>query len=386
MARSEGISWKNKIVLTVVAAIATTCFTGCDVNDDLKSVREKLLPSFNNEDRLLVDPTVYTGVAGHLAEDDSLESEGPEEGLGEVTTTFAELPYTAVSATTYSSYLNSEVYEPLRDLVVDSGLSGSLYLRVFHAGYEPYGEGEPYIKKGSNFDNKMVGSLSRIGGTALQEFAMDYLYKYFDNRDYVSKLISNWEHEVSKLSIDETAKWEEVAQELTESGDATERRLAYLWGNPDMCFATFSDYMDSFDSESISAIPNLSLKLEIPSSTSVKLNNVDFASSRYQDFMLKSDVDKLFSSYNFSEQRDRAMLTFHEEQAKAIVYAYVDGYTKTLVVLACEPDKTLDSLLGSRLGEIKSIFSSIRNYTEWEYISEVVEDAVLLQSGSRGVN
>lgn len=202
----------------------------------------------------------------------------------------------------------------------------------------------------------------------------------------MSKAISNWKHEVSKVTIAESAKWEEVAQELTESGSVTERRLAYLWGNPDMRFTTFADYLDSFNSESISSIPNLALKLKIPSSTSVKLNNVDFASSRYQDFMLKSDVDKLFSSYNFSEQRDRAMLTFYEEQAKAIVYAYVDGYTKTLVVLACEPDKTLDSLLGSRLGEIKAIFSGIRNYTEWEYISEVVEDAVLLQSGSRGVN
>lgn len=365
----------------------------------LDSVR----PEVNNGQAMVVLPEQYGGISDLEAEDGTSNpaggtgggidggGAGGNSGAGGTVvnnpSSFALLPYNVVAAGSYSIYLDEQVYQPISEILtgLPSNVSNHLYFRVFHSGYDPVTEDATLICRASVYDSKQIGSVNYIAGTAFPLFTYKWLaLRTSLNPNVVSSARSNWLSRINSSNVTPQTTWLDAAGEPD-----VPTTLVQMWGNERLGADTLAEYLQLVRSDVIGVIPNISFKLQLnaASKTTVTINSTTAVTgTRYSDRMAKTDVDRLFGYYNQYSDRRAVTVDFYEYDDYSAVYSYIDGYSKTIVALGCQEGYSFDDLLGAQKDTVLGKISDTLNYTQWTDVQAYVENAVVLQSGVRGMD
>lgn len=313
----------------------------------------------------------------------------PDEGSGSIigdSSRFAALPYTAVAASSYSQYLNKEIYEPIANIIDGLGIdkASRIYFRVFHTGYDPISEGGTEISRGSTYDNKKLGSLTTIRGTALPILTYRWLNSHPENLNVVSTARSSWVKTLEQSGISPNSTWLNAAGQTS-----IDPNIVKMWGNQRINANTFQQYVNAVYSDVIGTVPNITFTIAVNanSKTSITINpTANIIGNRYYDHMQKTSVDRLFGYYNQYPLRQCSPISVSVADDYSVVFAYIDGYSKTIVALACDETTTLREVFGNKTDSIISLIQSTKDYTCWSEISKYIDNVVLLPAGVRGVD
>lgn len=393
---------KSRVKYRLVVGIITLSL-GVGVSGCTPTSLDSIRPEINLDRRMVIFPENMPGFS-ELEEDDGSSSyEPPSSGIGgggsmgddggggasvvENASTYAELPYSVVCARDYGTYLQNQIYTPIMDALskLDDTSRNQLYFRVFHSGYNLYSENPNQIVKASAFDNKSIGNVSYIGGTVFQNLAVDWLSTLYDNSASIQHRRSNWLSQLDNLDLDGDTTWLEAST----NSSGLPAGLLMLWGNQRVGAETFDEYRAAVKQSVIGTMFNVSLTLKTAANSysSIILNpSSGLSGSRFVDRMAKSSVDRLFGYYNQYETRSATATEFSMVDDHAAVFAFIDGYSKTIIAIGTGPDTTLPEILGDQYSIVTETVTSAKNNTEWSDISQYVENAEILQDGVRGLN
>ena len=403
MVQLEGIRSKSTKALCGVLT-AASLLTGCSYTT-LDTIR----PEVNKANGLVVIPSSVLSSTESLQADDGVvvRNDGniinvpttpPSSGMtDEEDVVFGSLPAQGLSASSYKDYLRDHVVSKISACIsacpdIDKR---DIYFRVLHTGYDPVGtESSSTIKPAASYVYQDVGSVSAIGGTLISEFAMDYFSSLPVND---GRIASERERAISYLRSVEggsSLNWEN-------SKGVVKDVYRIMWGNKRLrAEESLNSYISCVERSAIGTIPNLSMKVrtnDYGGTTTAVLNDVNYLMTRYEDKVSKLALSKMFTEFNQYEDRI-ATRTFHvnDDDENCMLFAYVDGYTKTLIVIGCESGKKLSDILGYTSGigtptvyqEVLDIMRGVKPYTEWTYIMALdgMEDAITIAGGARGVS
>lgn len=388
----------KQVTLVTVSFSLALVLSGCTY-----AQLDGMRPEVNNGQAMVVLPEQYGGINDLEAEDgtsnpaggtggglDGGGAGGDSGGGGTVVnnpSSFAPLPYNVVAAGSYSAYLDSQVYQPISEILagLPNNASNHLYFRVFHSGYDPVTEDATLICRASVYDSKQIGSVNYIAGTAFPMFTYKWLALRTDlNPNVVSSARSNWLSRINSSNVTPQTTWLDAA-----GSPDVPTTLVQMWGNERLGADTLADYLQLVRSDVIGVIPNISFKLQLnaASKTTVTINSTAaISSTRYSDRMAKTDVDRLFGYYNQYSDRRAITVEFYEYDDYSAVFSYIDGYSKTIVALGCQEGYSFDDLLGAQKDVILGKIGDTLNYTQWTDVQAFVENAVVLQSGVRGMD
>lgn len=394
MVLSKGTAFK-RLTLSLGVCLLISATTGCSV-----ATLDQVRPEVNSLQGMVLVPGGIESI-NNLASDNGTGQEDSSgsgivsggTGAGSDTggtvvgnsTKFAALPYNVVCARDYSTYLDKYVYLPISQKLdqLYGDASNNLYFRVFHTGYDSYSEDPNSIVRAAPYDSRRVGTLSDLAGTGVSDFALSWLIDLHGNRKGVSAAKNNWLNKIDKSALVPQSTW---VQASTDS--AVDKLLLQLWGNPRLGADTLQDYLGSVRRSVIGTVPHIKLNLRSSATSSVYITLTDPNPSdiRYTDHISKESTDRLFGYYNQYPDRNASPIEFCVEDDYTMLYAYVDGYSKTIVLLNAAPGYTLDQLLGEHRAFIASKISSMYNNTEWAKVASLVENATILQKGVRGLD
>lgn len=367
--------------------------TGCTPNQV-----DSLRPEVNNAQGMLVFPEQYSsgmeeisqidGSSGLVDNNTNYGDLDIAGGTVVVSDKFEALPYNVMCATDYSSYLDSQVYQPIKDILdtLENDASQHLYFRVYHSGYESVPDNTTQIKRGSTYDNRSIGVGTYLRGTVFPELAVDWLGTRPTNAKAIGNARTSLLSKIKSCNVALQSKWEEVSASSTSNLDAA---ILKLWGNEELNAETLNEFLSIARVKVIGVLPNLKLSVATGSnsSTAVTLNEVDAVSGpRYYTGMKKLSVDRMFGNYNQYTKREATKVSVSVEDDYGAVFAYIDGYSKTIVALCAFDGYDLSTLLGSHKVEVLSKIENTLDYTRWPEIAEFVPDATILQSGVRGID
>lgn len=400
MERFVGINWKRRTLSVLLSAsVVAGTLSGCTAST-LDSVR----PEVNRHQGMLVFPEQYADAIGEMEDQDGTENVGDGEAGGgidsggenndgtgggtivENSAAFDALPYNVVASSDYNKYLDEKVYKPIKEILdsLEGDAAQHLYFRVSHSGYEPFADDTSLIQRGSIYDNRAVGVGSYLRGEVFPNLALKWLSKTPANTSKVTQRRNWWLDVIEGQSVSPNTTW--TAAAASGSVDPT---LIKMWGNEALDCDTLSEYLQKVRTYSLGTIPNISLKYSLSggNTTSVLVNDLTgLVENRYHDRMAKTSVDRMFGSYNQYPNRDEVKHDLYFSDEYGVLSAYIDGYSKTIVVLCCFEGYDLDTLLGDKQEQIVSIVRNVYNYTEWTRITEFVPDATVLQAGVKGID
>lgn len=390
MARLGDISWKSKICKISLVAVSLLAMTGC-TSTTIDSIR----PEVNRHQAMLVFPEQYSeaisevtgqdGTGETSTEEETVESDTAGTIVGN-TAAYDPLPYNVVASSDYNKYLDEQVYQPIKKVLdsLPNNAAQHFYFRVFHSGYEPVSGDSSAIQTGSIYDNRMIGTGTNLAGKTVQEFAVGWLSKTPANEGILVQKREAWLQTIESQQISTKTTWMEAV-----ASGSVDKNVIQMWGNEDLACDTLSEYLMQVRSTAVGTIPNIYYKYYMPGGSFINIVVNDTAGvtgNRYTNHMAKTYVDRLFNSYNQYPNRDKVINSFDLEDEYGRVFSYIDGYSKTLIVLCCFEGYDFKSLLGNKEADVSDIFSGIRNYTEWARIAEYVPDAKIIQAGVRGIN
>lgn len=394
---------RSTMLKAVAFILAGGVLTGCTA-DQLNFVR----PEINNSNGMVVFPDSYYGVFKTLEESEGTDISGEgntsagiggsganNDGVSGGTPIgdaayFDELPYNVVAAPDYNIYLNDQVFLKVKEVLdtLENGGSNKLYFRVFHSGYTTVSEDTTSIQKASIYDNRSIGTGSVLYGTVFPNLAYYWLGRSEENTDTILKARDYYLKLVNNSNLSPRATWV-TASASTGSSTYSYSKILKMWGNERFDAETLQEHLDDVRSTVIGTVPDIALKVLLAnnSSTTITLNPTsDIAGSRYYDHMSKTSVDRLFGSYNQYRNREQCKYDLLYSDDYGILFAYIDGYSKTIVALCAMENVPLSSILGEDYDDVKDTILNMYDYTQWAEISEFVEDATILQSGTRGIN
>lgn len=400
MAKLGGI--KSKIPNIILVALVGCTLSGC-TSDQLDLVR----PEVNNSNGMVVFPNSYYELFKELEDldgsGDSTEDEsnsgigiGGGGGTGEPggtligdSASFDALPYNVVSAPDYNTYLNEQVFTKVKTVLdgLENGGPSQLYFRVFHSGYTVVADDTTAIQKASIYDNRSIGTGSVVYGTVFPNLAYYWLGKSDDNIEIISRARNSYMSLINNSNFSPRSTW--VNASSVAGSNLSYLKIIKMWGNERFNAETLQDHLDDVRSTVIGTVPDITLKILLSSnsSTTVTLNPTnDVVGSRYFDHMSKTSVDRLFGSYNQYKNREQCKYDLLYADSYGLLFAYVDGYSKTIVSLCTMEDVPLEEILGEQYDHVHDIILGVYDYTQWVEISEFVEDATVLQAGTRGTN
>lgn len=388
----------KQVVFVIVSFSLLIALPGCTY-----AQLDGMRPEVNNGQAMVVFPEQYDGISDLEEEDgtsnpeggtgggiDSGGAGGNSGGGGTVVnnpSSFAALPYNVVAAGSYSIYLDEQIYQPISELLtgLPDSASNHLYFRVFHSGYDPVTEDATLICRASVYDSKQIGSVGFIAGTAFPLFTYKWLgLTTMLNPNAISSARSNWLSRINSSNVTPQTTWLSAA-----ASPDVPTALVQLWGNERLSADTLAEYLQLVRTEVVGVIPNISFKLQLnaASKTTVTINStVGITGNRYSDRMAKTDVDRLFGYYNQYSDRRAVTVDFYEYDDYSAVYSYIDGYSKTIVALGCQEGYSFDDLLGAQKDTVLEKIGDTLNYTQWTDVQAYVENAVVLQSGVRGMD
>lgn len=339
-----------------------------------------VLPGESTEDN--VDSSIGDSNAG-------IEVINPEQ--------YPELGYSIISATSYSQYLESVVNQPVQKVFAETGYK-NLYYSICLYGYEPTASNTMTSSPAAYTDIKVgsnVGQTSQyLRGVMVPKFAKTYLASVGKNSATMSRAYKNWRLLLSECGVSDSAKWASAKVDGTFCTKFP--TVLNMWGNTRLynnasIAGSFSDFKTvAGKGEVIGVVPDIQLQLltGYQSYSSVTLNpTAGLGTSAYYDRISYSDAQKLFTSYNQQQDRDKDYYTVNGSDAYSIVHAEIDGYTRCIVALCCLPGTTLERELGkTNLEKIKKSITGFASWKDTSAVRDIVADAVIITKGTRGVS
>lgn len=357
-----------------------TLLTGC-------SHSAQVGPDLNNAgDILFIPPAVLQNGSstqtGEPSGDESIDTQEPSDS-GDVVPEELWSPISpdVMDSKQYRTYLQSEVLQPLKDIVNNSD-SDKLYLRVFHSGYTKDSNGN--IKQDTVLDSKVSFGISSIAGKSLPSFVYRWLSPFSFNEFSISNARDTALAGINNSYIPNDIKF----SELDRSEYVISDELYKMWGglaatsNND----TFGFYKERLEDDFVSTVPNVSMFYysSIGTKSIIKLNDTNLVSSwEFIPQMDLSNVNRVFTRYNQSADRSYSRITGYIYDKYSKLFYFVDGYNKTLVLLATSPDSTLDDELSEEsIESVNNIFTSICDVTDSEIVSQILDEPIIILEGS----
>lgn len=375
------------------ACLSLVILTGC-TQSNLDQVR----PEINQHNGMVIAPGAFDSMTELMLDDGTGSYEPAEDGIGgggsedgggtgtavSVPDQYAALPYNVVSAKDYSRYLDEQIYKPvvqrLEQLTGDS--ASHLYFRVYHTGYDLYNDTKDMMVRSTPYDGRKIGSLEKLGGTGVSEFALEWLIDVNNNKRIVNAARQNWLSTINKSGLTPSTAWVQAATDPT-----LNKTITLMWGNERLGAEHLEDYLKAVRSSVIGTVPSIGLVIRntANSTTTVAINQIAGQTTRYQDCMNRTNVDRLFTYYNQYPDRSASPTEFAVMDDHTAMYAYVDGYSKTIVLLNAELGYTLDDLLGVHADFVTETVAGVYNNTEWSQVSGYISGATVIQKGARGL-
>lgn len=397
MVKSGGTLLRVAKVATLVLVLGL--HTGCT-----PAYIESVRPEVNGGNAMIVNPGSIAGSTEDLmasgATTDNSTQGGASDSEGSTSddkdsiaivgnsSYYSELPYNVMAAPDYIKYLEQEVYTPIKEIIDEVG-GDKLYFRVFHSGYTTVSDDTTAIQQASIYDNKAIGVGTHLYGEVFPAFAYTWLTspRTSDvNSNTVRAARTSCLTKINTSDASPVTTWMAAAAARPAVIDSN---VLKMWGNERLGADTLQQYISAVNSSVLGTVPNITLKLSLAGgrTTSITLNDTsDMTGSRYVDHLSKLSVDRLFDSYNQYKMREQVKFEVSLEDDYAKLYAYIDGYSKTIVAIGCFDGTTLEDTLGNKANTVCDIISGVYNNTEWSQISAYVPNATILQAGVKGIN
>lgn len=399
----------SKVKRVVAATMATTLLfssAGCVQYKEISekssgSVTDNLRPDVNHQQGLLVDPAlvVYNFVDStrDIYSESSMEdSFNPGDASDDILRpplrtestswnrqvdpgSFSPTSTIFVGATVYGEYLTDYFNS------VVSKLEGrnDIYFRVFHQGYNKI-ENTSSVHEGESKSGnyKYVPataldlqysanpSIKSVEGLAVNDFLSDWLSNLDINRTMhdltrsKSDFLKSLELQVSAGILSLSTRFKDV--EGTDIQSKLNGSIFEMWKRNSKKCNTYRQFVEYVKSHPTISIPDLSLEYYTSWNTlsTVVLNGVAFrtkgASQTSRTPTVNLDVACL--SYNQFELRQTPEVGGEKiyRDDGSIVLTYLDGYNKTVVILASKEGRPLNTTLGSKYASI------VTEVTKWK--------------------
>lgn len=316
---------------------------------------------------------------------------------------FPELTSTQMNHSDYADYLNTCVYEPMQDLLneLDSKDKSQLYFRIASSGYD-YDSLTGEMTPASSFNKVISGAGSRLDGTATWELMWAIACQNPKNVELLSSTrttITNKakNYMTSNNPPDGFSDWGAVDYLGLSSVSDFPKDVMSMAGNERFSYSTLQDYLNKLSSsELIGVIPDFKFQWYVGSSnaTNVTMNVSNSSGARYVDYITKTNIGTLCSSFNQFSFRKCSKVDKVYVSTGSLVYGYVDGYTKTIVILATNAGtELLDFLSDAELLSMMAIMNNIKNVTQWNDIVKAynqigadVPSYVVIPAGTKGTS
>lgn len=384
MARS-GVIRLRALINGALSILLATTMAGCTV----PSV-DNIRPEINKMEGMLLDPSVAGFIddvnkSGSVYADGDILSESviiggagdpasPEE---EEEPTTAAVQYDYVDPSSYAHYL----FEHFEETV--SLLSGDIYFRVFHFGYEciPTASGtlvgNAAVAEMSYSGNPTANPNNFVYGSTMSDFAIQWLRTVSVNLGVIP-MNRNW----VQSQLDSIAVADEALP--LDAPDLVEKVRA-MWTFNECTFAEYRDLVNS--DEVLGVLPNVGLS--VPEG----YNNYPVTANEWTEgmpFVHKMNTASLNNMMrNHNTYDDRVVvsaLLYQESDDHSATFGYVDGYNRTIIVLGTTNGETLETVLGENYETVLSAMQSVYACTNVTNISDVLEgigeDADVVYEGS----
>lgn len=402
---------RSKLVIAIVSLVLTC--SGC-TQKTVDSIR----PEVNHGDGLLLSPSFYEagytlttnvgeasrgdGESGTEVPDGGGSNEGSSGGGGGTynpgveDTAMPPLASSVVSSADYTTYLQEQIKDPVMDalsdlrLATDAETYNKLYFRIFHVGYNKasINTNKDLMRSAIYSFNGVAGSkVTQIGGDSLRDFVYNYLIKRYGNYQLKEKAVQKFQNSLEGLDFS-------MSYDAARVDERIPSEIVSMWGssdNKESC-RNLGEFLSRARTYPNRCIPNLTLEAlsSTTSSKSVVFNNVNRQSNRlpFQGGISVSAFRSILVQMNQFNYADESVnLSCRDEDANCVLWAYVDNYSTTIVVLGCSPSNTLRSILGSQYNKVSSVIRSTKSWNEVSAIASLLGDnrtPIILESGLRG--
>lgn len=405
MVQFGGMPWK-RVKAVVCLPLALLSLSSCSMTRI-----DEMRPEVNREQAMLVDPEAFEQIVGMEQGDwesgngngtstggprlPGMSGGGATEGIvsgDEVLTeedeyTDVTLRAQVVSATSYSRYLSEKVITPIVNICddMDSHPYDKLYFRVVHRGYDPVGVDESNVMTpASPYDFKLIGSLTRVNGYAISEFAYNYLITVEGNNSLVSSKRRSVISAVNNSGLDVRTSW-------LSAGDVSRlsSSIKEMWGNERLdAEDSLSAYLQAVNRSAIGTIPDLKLYVMNGSMGRKALTlNQTTGNPRYVDNVSKYALNIILGAPNqYPDHKPVRTLSGFEYDEHCLIWYNIDGWSNTTVLIGCDNSTTLPELFGGDYDAIHDIVANISKNSDWAQICamEGMEDASTISAGARG--
>ena len=378
--------------------------TGCSYKD-LDNIR----PDVNNEDAMILFADVYdpgysleageifetpTGSTGGeypSTEDDDVVIDDGGSDVIVSTSNVQPLQYTVATSSSYTTYLDEEVTKPLKEILnsLDPSVSGKLLVRVCHNGFDYVPGSDEAIQKSSSYKQYLSGTgVHNVAGTILPTFFLDWLDGNEYNtitRDGAAKSVSSTRKQdvlalIESSGVGTNATWYDAVL-----GSSLRSEILAMWGNPRLnCQGSLSSYIRAMSSSPIGTVPNIPLKYKTGGSTgNLMINPVGtYSSAGYIDRLATSSLGIMSTATPQSSIRAQTVHSLNASDKLTIAWAYVDGYSKTFVVIGCDVGQDLETLVGAEVyTKLQSIVSSTLSWNQYAEIGAKGYEVTTLAQG-----
>lgn len=407
MVRFTGINWTIQRKSRVAGLLATLAIclvlSGCSLQP-----LDKFRPEVNNHEGMIANPNMWDAgyeltISDGTAVDDDDRASGSEVtggGTGEGTAElnqYSPLPYDVVDSISYTEYLKAKIEQPMTELLegLDASTRNNLYFRIYHVGQNlaPEGSDESISRSATyNFSRFSSTRLTSIGGDTLPDFVYTYLTKRYDNQVIRDTLLNTFKTRLRGFS-------DGMTYEQARTNENFPSDIVSMWGrasNLSSCstLARLASYAESHPER---VVPGLSLRVlaGATSTREVKLNDTTAWTTRipFPGGIRRTAFETVLTSTSqFTENNFDVKLSVtgtSTQDSKSVVWAYIDNYSTTIVVLACESTKTLADVMGSsNLNSAKQIILS--DTYSWDKTSNIrsyldgVHNVSIIEKGVRG--
>lgn len=383
---------KRVIYSLCLAGYCVFTLCGCSAE-----ILDKIRPEVNKGEMLVVFPQSFE--EGDLLEsDDGTEAGVPTEyaytaydpahGTTE-NTTGTEIPersplqYDVIDSTTYAQYLKENIYNPICDVIKEAAVDNpdamdKVYFRMFHIGQNLSESGTGMERSESSVMNNGGGGLvNSVGGPLLNDLTNAYIGSSTFNLSAKQSAMSGAKAAISPL-LDKYGSDYSTSEEATkELGEA----YVKMWKGSRYSGSTLRAYYvaTQSDTEYLYAVPDLDFKYASTSTANgvISMNSVKTLTSGlgYETSFNVTNVYGLFTTVNQFETRGPAQIRMNESDEHAIVWAYIDGYSTTIIIVGTDNLTTLAEQLGSgRASQIAGIVSGTCTWAEYTTVRGSLSD------------
>lgn len=388
MVRFTGIRLnKTKVLHTLVATAVTVSVTACSYIPTADDIR----PEVNNTGRLRVDPGTlvipFEDVGDNVGMAPPVEGNDryKDSGLDVNPAKFEAVENTFVCGEDYSVYLDEKIFQPVAQKIstLPQDKQNNIYFRVMHAGYN-YDTETLEASQAGLYDSSKSGMLSSCGGVSMPTFVQRWLGQLDLNSGLIDRSRKALTSQIDGYNL---SKQTTLIDAKANSGLPS--TILCMWGNPRLGAVTLADYLRNIETQTVGVIPNLTFRYYVGARSQANLvvNSVPFTQATdYVDSMPVSEVNRAFTKYNQFATRACTPIDEIFTDDQSVLFVHLNGYTKTLIYLACPPGQTLNQTLGDAASEIISTVSKTLKPTQWTELSALYPALHVVPKGSKGVD